>query len=328
MIGACAMVAGYLIAFASDTLTGLLISRAITGGGFAVFYVCCQNYVAAYASDEIRNKSYTIFSVAQGAGFLCGFPIGGILVDNIGDTSIFLCSFFVSLLSFFITKKYIIDLPLVTLNKKPQIKKKIWSLLKIPELIIPMIFSVLPTRFLFSSVICFLYPIYLSSMHNSASVIGRIMMMFGTVSFLFASQAYRVVARVKNPNLIAAVSSCILAIPMIMDPFFQSTNGIIFQLIVNTLCTMVYIVAMMTVLDKISIKYNENYTKSSILGCYFIAERTGMIIGPGVTTFILAHTDYSHTLFFIGLILIACNLVYIGHSLVFYINEKRRVTAQ
>ncbi len=323
ILGTWAMLIGYLIAFMSDTLIGLLVSRAITGCGFSLCYVCCQNYVAAYANEETRTKSYTIYNVAQGAGYLCGFPIGGILVDNISDTSIFLCAGLLSSSIFFIARKYIVDLPFVTLTKKREVKKSVWSLLKLPELMIPMIFSVLPTRFLYSAVIFFLYPIYLTAMHNSASTIGRIMMIFGLISFIFAPQAYKVVAKVSSPNLIAPLSSCIVAIPMIVDPIFKSTTSVIVQLIINTLCTMVYIVSMMIILDKISKKYYQDYTKSSILSCYFIAERIGMIMGPGIATLILAHTDYSHTLSFIGFILIACNAIYILQSSVSHLQQKK-----
>lgn len=324
IIGAILMGVGYLLGACFSSLAGLLLSRSITGLGFATSYVCCQNYVAAYATDKTRIQSYTIFTIASSAGYICGTPIGCILVDNIGNRSIFFLSFLISALCLIISKKYIVDLKFVTLSKKRESTKTTWDLFKLKELSIPLIFSVLPTRFLFSAIICFLYPLYLVSLNNSQSVIGRIMMLFGLISFLLAPYASKFVQKIKNPNLIALATSSIMSIAMMSDKYYKTTEGVILQVIIHTICILIYIISMMTILEKISAKNFEDFPKSSIFSFYFIFERLGMIVGPGITSLLLSRTDYSHTLFYLGFVLLLANCVYGIHILYTYYTTKAK----
>ena len=66
----------------------------------------------------------------------------------------------------------------------------------------------------------------------------------------------------------------------------------------------------MNMIDRISNKYKDKHTKTSMLVFYYTFERIGMIIGPGVTSMILIHSDFSHTLHYLGIGLFATNLIY------------------
>jgi MFS family permease len=315
MFGSTTLVCGYTIAFTMNSLVGLLLSRAITGIGFATCYVCCQNYAAAYSTEESRIHSYAIFSIASGAGFICGTPIGGILVDNIGYQALFFLSSLVGISCFAISREYIVDLPHTNQVFKLSLKNRVKNLFKIHDLVGLIIFSALPTRFLFSSVICFLYPLYLSSLGNSQSVIGRVMMLFGVITYALATHAPKLVTKVRNPSILAISCSCLIGIPMMLDSLFKTTESIVIQLSVNTICSIFYVSSLMFILDKISIRESKSYSKASILGFYFFFERIGMVIGPGLTSIILTQTDYSKTLFFIGAGLIISNLAYVAQMI-------------
>lgn len=321
IVGSIIMAVSYFIGAFWVSLAGLLIARAIAAIGFSVCYVSCQNYVASYATDDTRIQSFAIFGIASGAGFICGAPIGGILIDNIGYSALFLFSSFASLLSVIMAKNYIIDHKEVAAAPSA---KGVLNLFKIPDLTISVLFSALPTRLLFSAVICYLYPLYLVSLGNSQSSIGRIIMIFGIISFFFSPFAPRFVMKVKNPSLAAAILSCIIAIPMVFDIFMQSTEGIVLQIALNTLCTIFFISAFMAHLDHISEREKDSFSKSAVLGFYFIFERIGMILGPTFTGLILSRTDFPHTLLYLGYALLILNIAYIGYNLLSQKNRKNQ----
>jgi MFS family permease len=318
MLGAFISAAGYLIGFMFEHLAGLLVSRLISAIGFSICFVSSQNYVAAYAAEQSRIQSYSIINIASGAAYICGMPVGGILVDTVGYRPLFFFSFLCSIACFVISKRYIVDIGNVTLRKKRHTEKSMRDLFKIKELVFAVLCSCLPTRLLFTGVICFLYPLYLHSLGNSQSIVGRIMMLYGLITYLIASSVPKYVKKIKNPALLTVYMSVLITIPMMVHPFYKSTQAIIAEILVNTTCVIIYISAQMNILDRISVKYSQEHTKTAILGFYYLFERIGMIFGPVITSLILIKTDFSHTLFYLGLGLFVINVIY----LIFLVYQK------
>ena len=223
MIGSLISALGYCIGFIFDHLAGLLISRIISAVGFAICLVSTQNYVACYATDENRIPSYSIMNIASGAAYICGMPVGGILVDTVGYKALFFFSMIAALIGIVIARRYIVDLGIEELRAKRITNENYLALFKIKELVFTVICSCLPTRLLFTGVICFLYPLYLTYLGNSQSVIGRIMMLYGIVTYFIASVLPKHMKKIKNPAALTVVASVLITIPMMMDPVFKST---------------------------------------------------------------------------------------------------------
>ncbi len=316
MIGPMIMAFGYFVAFMFESLTGFFIARSISAIGFSICYVTSQNYVAAYATTESRIQSYGIVTIAIGAAYICGAPIGGILIDNVGYRALFLISIIAAALCIIIASRYIVDLSNVTLHARRETAKSSWELFKIPELSFAVIFSSLPTRFMHTGVVCYLYPLYLQSIGSSQSVIGRVMMIYGVISFLFAPYAPKLIQKLKCPTVVTFMSAILIAMPMIFDIKYHGTWSVVTQLSFYTLFTIIYVSSLMSLLDDLSTKYAKAHTKTAILGFYFVFERIGMIVGPAITALVLLKADFSHALLYLGSALIMCNLIYA--SFLFY----------
>lgn len=310
MLGSLISATGYFVGFLFDFLSGLLIARVITAVGFAICHVSTQNYVACYATEEARIPSYSIINIASGAAYICGMPVGGILVDTIGYKALFFFSMIAALTAIVIARRYIVDLSISELRSKIISNNKFLSLFKIKELVFTVIFSCLPTRLMFTGVICFLYPLYLHHLGNSQSIVGRIMMLYGLVTYFIASSIPKYMGKVKNPAALTIAASVLITIPMMFDPLFKSTQAIIFEILVNTTCAIIFISAQMNMIDKISKEHSEKHSKTSMLVFYYTFERLGMIIGPGLTSMILIRSDFSHTLMYLGMGLFTTNLIY------------------
>ena len=315
VVGFSLIALGYLMVYFGDGLTPLLISRSITAIGFSISYICFQNYVAAYASADIKLRSYAIFSVAIGSAYICGAPLGGLLVENIGLKYTFLFAVLASVSAIIITRKYIYDLKTYTLTAARKVSKKPWHLFKIPELFFAVICSGLPMRLLHSSLVCFLYPLYLQQLGNSQSAVGRTMMVFGIVMFLVSPIAPRLVTKFSDPPLVAIVVSFMMGGLMMMDHFFQTTEGVILGLAIYAIGSVIHVSAVMAILESIFKKVSQEHTQSTILNFYFTFERIGMIFGPIITSVLLTHFSYSKTLFYIGIMILFLNSIYSAYLL-------------
>lgn len=115
---------GYFVSFLMSGLFWMLIARAIAAFGYGLSYASFQNYIAAYAPADRKIQSYAIFAVAFGAAYICGAPIGGILVDNIGYRFTFGVATIASITSKWFTTNFVMDFPPTTLQKARETKKK------------------------------------------------------------------------------------------------------------------------------------------------------------------------------------------------------------
>lgn len=323
------MAMGYFVGLSFYSLTGFLISRMLTGCGYSLGYVSCQNYISAYSTPENKTEALSIFGFALGAGFICGSPIGGILIDNIGYRALFGLSGVLSLVCAFVSYQSIDDIKKDSIQKKSIETKKFRDLFKLKDLVLFSALSVMPTRFMYSAVVCFLYPLYLLSLNNSQSTIGRIMMLYGVYNFLFSKWTSKLILKSNYFFGYTLISSMMIALTMMIDSFFKNTGAIVFELSIVTFSLIVYTKSTLRTLDYMSQKYKDNYDRSSITSFYFLFERIGMIFGPGITTLFLTVYDFSHTLLYLGMCLLIFNMVYLMilfvRQLKFYFKTKDRI---
>lgn len=301
---------GHILACFTFSLFWLLMTRAITAFGYGLAYISCQNYIAAYAPPNDRIRSYAIFAIAFGAAYICGAPIGGILVENVGYNMTFSVAAFSSLFCIHIVRKYIVDFSSITLRKMRMTKKTTRDLIKNVPLALSVIFTGLPARMIFSSLVCFLYPLYLRFLGNSQASVGRIIMIYGIVSFIFSPFAAAVVERIQSARYVLIMSAFIIAGALALSAFSGNVLGASVALGLYTIGAVLQTCGMMALLEKISEIEYHNHTKGSILSFYFIFERVGMVIGPALFSVILARFGFQETLYIMAVTVFICALIF------------------
>jgi len=319
MIGTAISILGYLFNFMKGDLTGLLIGRAIAAFGYGISYICCQNYIAAYSAKEKRIQTYAIFATALAAAYICGAPIGGILVDNIGYRYTFGLAALISAIAMIMGYRYIFDFEGYTMVTKRQTQKSLLSLFKLKPLSFAVITSGFPARLIFTSLLRFIYPLYLTThLGNTPSNTGRIVMVFGIISFVISPLAVYFIEKIPNPRILLICSSFVVASAIMLDSVMKTTQGAIIGLMIYAVGSVVHTLAMMATLEHIAQKEYANYSKSSILGFYFIFERIGMAVGPALTGILLTFFTFQDTLSHLAYFIIFTNTIYLFYS--FYEN--------
>lgn len=70
----------------------IVLWRTVTGFGYALVTLACQDYVLDVVPRDQRNRSLGMFSMVLFSGIFCGAALGGVLADRLGQSNVFLVS--------------------------------------------------------------------------------------------------------------------------------------------------------------------------------------------------------------------------------------------
>ncbi len=87
----------------STNVIEIVLFRTITGFGYAVVALSCQDYVLDAVSRKDRNRSLGLFTAAFISGVFAGAALGGVLADRLGQDTVFAVSAGLVLISGFLT---------------------------------------------------------------------------------------------------------------------------------------------------------------------------------------------------------------------------------
>ena len=70
----------------------IVIFRTLTGLGYAVLTLVCQDYVIDVSAPHQRDRALAVFTMVLFGGIFCGTALGGVLGDRLGRSTVFLIS--------------------------------------------------------------------------------------------------------------------------------------------------------------------------------------------------------------------------------------------
>lgn len=302
---------GFLVTVIFEkSLFMVLLTRFLNGIGFGVFYILIQNYVSTYSAAENRIKSYSIFSIAYGAAFITGIPIGGILVDNVGSFYTFLLCLIISTFSLLYSNRYILDYEGFKQQSTPSKLINPLHIKKMPGLATTIIYLGFPARFLATALLPVFEPLFLESLGNSMSVIGRVMMVFGILMFCFAPASYKLINLFKKPATSTFMCSLLLLASLMLQFFFPNIIGVSIAIAVLSIGLVVHTSAMMATLEEIATTSKEHDARNITISLYFTYERIAMVCGPFVSSLLIGYAGFEKTLLILSAFLILANILY------------------
>lgn len=84
--------AAHLGFYFATTVPEIVVARTVTGFGYALVTLACQDYVLETTRREERDRSLGMFSTVICGGIFCGTALGGVLADRLGQANVFLLS--------------------------------------------------------------------------------------------------------------------------------------------------------------------------------------------------------------------------------------------
>lgn len=78
--------------YLAGTAQEIIFWRTVTGFGYAIVTLACQDYVLDSASRNERDRSLGMFTLVLIGGVFAGAALGGVLADRLGQQNVFLIS--------------------------------------------------------------------------------------------------------------------------------------------------------------------------------------------------------------------------------------------
>ncbi|HEX6144763.1 MAG TPA: MFS transporter [Geminicoccaceae bacterium] len=92
LLAALPTLAAHIGLYLASGVPEIVLYRTLTGLGYAIATLACQDYVLDIVPRDQRDRSLGMFSTVLFGGIFCGTALGGVLADRIGQPAVFLVS--------------------------------------------------------------------------------------------------------------------------------------------------------------------------------------------------------------------------------------------
>jgi MFS family permease len=200
----------------------IILFRVVTGLGYAIAVMSCQDYVLSAVPYKDRNRSLGLFTAALFSGIFAGTALGGILADRLGQHQVFVISALLVLLSGILTHRL---LPAFTGGK---VSTKVAHSFSFPPIWQPLgnlkfaalVFGIaIPANILLQAFISFLVALELNALGASTADTSRILMTYFLAIVFIGPAAPHFLERILRPSqvgllgaVLSGMSLCVVVI--------------------------------------------------------------------------------------------------------------------
>ena len=317
ILGSISMIIGFILTAFIPIYEIVLVSRILTGFGYAILFMSVQGYVIDNSSAQNRSFGMATFVTAVMIAEICAPPIGGILVDKFGYMFVFVFSAFVGLCSLLVAlsilnkPNYPTTINRNVSNPNSNIMNPILGLLKNPKFVITTILVAIPAKLLLSGFLITLVPLVLIHIGNSHTDIGRFTMLYGIVIVCFSRPIAFIADSKQNHYLFTSIGGIIAGTGIIICGVFLQSWMILLAIIFLGMGQAMSIAPQIAMINKITKTEITKWGESSVLGCFRLFERTGSSFGPVFVAVLLVVGGYSFSLIVLGGLSVFLALIYL-----------------
>ena len=300
---------GVLAALAPDGLT-FVLARGLTGLGYGLSWMGVQGFVIQNCPEESRGRTLANLMAGILAGFIAGTAIGGILSEPFGFDMVLLTSGLLSLLPLFMA--WIV---LGRYLQRPPVRPRPaagsgsgWgALLRSPEYMGVLLFSVVPFSIAQVGLLYFAVPLYLSTIGASASDAGRVLMVYGVVVIMLGPQLSQLIDRSRAKLGIVVCGGLIGGAGLIALLAFPGVLGILIA------ATLLSFSSVLIEPARAGFVFNLPVVRrvglASALGLQRAADKFGQMIGPLVIALAFGSSEIVQRVAFVGIGFVLASLM-------------------
>lgn len=201
----------------STSVIEIVLFRSITGLGYAIATLACQDYVLDIVPRESRNRSLGLFTAAMYSGIFAGTALGGVLADRLGQSMVFAISAGLVLLSGILTVRLLpsrtADSVSVTDDQGPYFPP-IWRPLRSRRFSALVFGIAIPANIVLQAFVSFIVALQLDALGASAADIGRILMTYFLAIVFVGPAAPRLFDKRISPSLVGLMGASIAGLSL------------------------------------------------------------------------------------------------------------------
>ena len=297
IVGTIATAIGLGLTGIAQDLISLMAYRAFTALGYGVVFLTCQAYISDNTTAENRASGMATFLAGFFSGSICGSAIGGMLADRIGFRPIFFIGAALALLAGFLVYVFIADAPARRQTQQLSFGG-LSELIKDKDYLATVIFQSIPIKIALTGLLYYTAPLYLKSLGNSQSDIGRFIMFYGLAMVFISPLIGRATDRLKSRKLFIIVGGLTAGAAMLSFIFLEGT--------VITTITIAFtgVAHSLAIAPQISFitetKSARKVGSGGALGIFRFLERIGAVLGPPIAGALVASSSFPRAIATIG----------------------------
>ncbi len=311
--GALITAAGLVLTGLAVNLYDLLLYRSLTAVGYGIVYITCQGYITDNTTQANRTRGMGIFLISFFSGSLCGSAIGGIISDRVGYRPTFFLSALLVMGSALLVYRVIQD---KKEDKGALAKQKlalsdfalVFSNMRFLSLVL---FSAIPSKICLTGFLYFCGPLYLKSLGNSQSSIGRVLMSYGLAMIFISPLASRMADLYGTRKLFVCIGGIMSGLSMLGILLIDNTMGVLFSICLLGCAHGVGVSSQLTVVTEICKEEGKKIGLATIIGIFRLVERIGNIAGPIIAGALIGIHGYPGAIAGIGLLTLSTTMLYI-----------------
>jgi predicted MFS family arabinose efflux permease len=307
LVAAPTIVAYVGLYFATNVLE-IVLFRTVSGFGYAIIMLACQDYVLDVVPRQQRSRSLGIYSGVLFAGIFCGTAMGGVLADRLGQDTVFLVSAALVILAGLLVYRLI---PGRRAQKPaepaPAAKSSvsIWAPLGNLRYAALVLGIAIPANVIFQAFVAYLAALYLNDLGASAADIGRTLMVFFLMIALMGPAMARVTDGRVDPSLMALAGGILSGVALLAGAAWGTQLGILVAVLGAGIGHGMIRGPQVSIALSIAETDLRHLGPNAVLGSLRTLERGGSIIGLVLIALLSSHIGYPAAIVVIGVWAIA-----------------------
>jgi predicted MFS family arabinose efflux permease len=313
-------VAGMALSAAAVSYWQLLLFRAISAAGYGVVFVSCQGYAVDNTTPKTRARGIAMFVGGIMAAALCGPSIGGIVADQFGFRPALVIAAIIAL------GAAVIGQELMRGGDQPQTAQKTFAFKDIVtivsnrKLLALILLVAIPAKLVLSAVLFYLTPMYLTTLGEPQSVVGRVLMVYGVATVLLGPFIARYADTYwRQRHWFVGIGTMISGfgfLPILWMPgnFWVLVGGIAALGIGQALS----MAPQLALVPEIAARECQELGATIVLGIFRLVERAGGALGPLAAGILADSVGNSNAIAWIGQVVLAAGFWFLLTMLIFH----------
>lgn len=301
-IGAAVTTLGLLLTAASQTLIDLLVWRSITAVGYGLVFVTAQTYIASHTPAAQRTKGMAMFLGTFFAGSLSGAAIGGILADRLGHRPTFVLSALLSFAAALFVLRFLARKRADAAIRKSLSWRDIKLLLAHKPFLIITVLAAIPSKVALTGFLYYTAPLYLKSLGNTQSAVGRVMMVYGLAIIAFSPLVAQLADKWGRHSRFVSFGGFFAAAAMFVIYFVDGTIGVALAILLLGMAHAIGVSPQLALISDYCQDAVAEVGQATATGIFRLIERLGNVLGPIIAGALIAAYDFKGAFYGIGVL--------------------------
>jgi predicted MFS family arabinose efflux permease len=315
LLAAVPIIASHLGLYFSTNVIEIVLFRTLSGFGYAIFTLACQDYVLDIVPREQRIRSLGIYSGVLFAGVFCGTAMGGVLADRLGMDTVFLVSAGLVLLSGLLVYRLMPGRRVpqnTTDDQTEQTSASIWAPLRSHRFATLVLGVAIPANVLMQAFISYLVALHLNELGASVADTGRTLMVFFLMIALMGPATARVTDGRFDPALVAILGAIISGVSLLLGAAWGTQLGMFIAVLCAGIGHGMVRGPQVSIAMTIAESNLADPGSNAVLGSLRTLERGGSIVGLILVAWIGSKFGYPTAIGVVGAWCLAGVIAFIG----------------